>query len=361
MLEDMKEQRNMLESIVDMLVEHTYGLELKVKANIENIEMEKFDEYTLSDFTKILSIDDYSSLCDIVRKSKENECLDDVDCLKYVAKEIKKELDNLDEVNNEIIEFEEERNAIAKDYIDYLNSPEYKESRKARMKEMHDTYEKEEDPIKKERLLKTINAIKSMDSLSFLFKRFHNNEAQEKKSVMDSFFDTTRGNYVLGRFNTVCKGLKISPDIYIDFINLEETYLPEKYHVYNNLFLFFSMRYIAYTNLYNNDSRAFATALMMKINKLFYNSFADENDKTQFMQVVTDVLDYFEDEREVFIEKNMTHPNHPVRISHANRDDDTSDDTTLDIDGPIIMLPNTSYMGLNSVMDDMESTILHQK
>lgn len=315
MLEDLQGQLETYDEMVNFTIQETYGLSIDVKKTILGLDMSLVDDMDASDVCKILKFENWiEDLRKLHGRSGGSE-LSEIDYAKYVIKDINKELIGLVEMRNQVIEFEKEKHEIAREYMEYLNSPEFKEKRQNQIKEIEDNIAMETDELKKRKLIKTLSTIKSLDSLSFLFNRFKSNEVAEKNSIIESFFNSSRGSYVISRYNQRWKSLKLSSIITPDFINLEERFLEKEYHVFNNLFVLFAIRYVAYVDKDNKDQVAFSTSLILNLHKLAYNEFTCVDELCEFKQVITGVLDYFKTDYDRFWNENETHPEHPVRIA----------------------------------------------
>lgn len=315
MLDDMKDQISGYEELVNLSVTTTYNLSEDVKGKIIDLPQEKIQELTEEEIMNILGCETTEELLEL-KKHIHQEDKTNVEYGTYVIGAIKEQLDVLVSMRNEYIKMEKEKNEISKEYINYLNSPEYKKEREEKLKKLREDYEKETDPVAKYNMKKALDSIESISDLSFLFKGFNTRPEFEKKSIMDMMFDDKRANYMLERYFKKCKALKIRPLIFRELLNIEEKFLPEEYHVYNNLFLFFCLRYIAYSNTNISSECAYSTALISNLTKLKYEQFAIQEEKEYFIKTIMDVLDFFKDEYEKFDKENITHPKHPSRIQH---------------------------------------------
>lgn len=325
LIENLSDSITTLEDSTDFLIRDIYDLPLSIKdviaplsdEDINNLTEENIDQYFMKD-GKLVNIKDNYDNSEFEGTLHEYKI--------HILLEIRKALLDVKDSKNKFIEFEKQKAEIAKSYIEYLNSPEYLEKRKQQIEELKTKYENETDPYEKEKLKKALNVFNELESLSFLFKRFWANEEDEKRSLMMSFFDTNRGSYVIKRYSQKCKKLNIPENTYQQFLNLEEKYLDEEYHPYNNLFLFFVMRYIAYIDVYSQQEKMFAISLILNMHKLVYNEFSNDDAKQTFINIIKAVSDYFKDDKEYFINNNVTYSKHPKNVSSKNINTESNDE-----------------------------------
>lgn len=221
----------------------------------------------------------------------------------------------------ELIAIKEESNTlrtdadkVINDYVNYLTSPEYQEKKKQRIIDLKNKAEAETNEVEKEKVMKLVRAMESTMTLSFLFTRLEKLGKDEKDNIINAFFNDKRSSYIINRYKVNAKKVGFNPEVYKYFFNLEEKFLEEDYHVYNNLFLFFNMRYIAYIDVYNKEERMYAQSLFNNMANLIYHKFPYDDDENNFKNVIYNFLDYFKDDYKYFEDNNFTHPKHPRRI-----------------------------------------------
>lgn len=221
----------------------------------------------------------------------------------------------------DVISIKEETNklrndadVVINDYVNYLTSPEYQEKKKKRIIDMKEKAEAETDDVAKKKILRLVDAMESTMSLSFLFTRLNLLGEKEKDNILKTFFDDKRSGYVIEKYKGKASKVGFNPNVYKYFFNLEEKFLDEEYHVYNNLYLFFVMRYIAYADAYNKEDRMYCQSIFNNMANLIYHKFTTEDDENNFKNVMCAFLDYFKDDYEYFEKYNFTHPKHPRRI-----------------------------------------------
>ena len=218
-------------------------------------------------------------------------------------------LTNMEDVKK----IKEESGEILNEYLNYLSSDEVKDARRKRLNQMKEMAVSETDELKKAKINRMIQSLEQSDSLIFIFKRMETIGEKEKQSVLDGFFNQKRGEYVINKFNSKIGKFGFDQRLYHYFFNLEEDFLPEKYHPFNNLFLFYYMRFIAYADPYNKEEKLYVQSLTSKIANLVYHKFPTNESEKQFVHLIEKFDDFFIDMADYFIENNTTRPGHPVR------------------------------------------------
>lgn len=241
-----------------------------------------------------------------------DEVLDDAGKREYVQYAIDSVKDIIS-TENDLAKLEQEANGEIKSYTDYICSEAYDQHRMKNIEMWKSMLEREENPVKARKLQKAIYIAENRFTLIFMFERLNNpaTHDMEKVSMIESFFGSTKSNYALQRFAEKCKQFGFSKDLYRYLLDLEERYLDEKYHVFNNFFLFTAVRFIGHCG---DDEINEAKEVVQCMLNLVYNRFYSEDVREIFLSTIRTFLDQFEDVREIFDEKNILHPNHPYRI-----------------------------------------------
>lgn len=150
--------------------------------------------------------------------------------------------------------------------------------------------------------------------MNFLFDRINKLGKKEINNILDVFFSNSRSILVIDKFKKKIKRLEFNPDIYKMFFNIEEKFLPEEYHDFNNLFLFHVMRFVSYADMDNKTDRLYVSSILSKLYNLLYHKFGSKEMEDEFIDLIKRFDDLFEDARDSFVEKNVTSPKHPERI-----------------------------------------------
>lgn len=209
---------------------------------------------------------------------------------------------------------------IVSGYIAYMSSPEAAKSRKDKLEAMKAAYELETDEYSKKKMKEKIDDLEATMDFSFIFDRIEKLGKSEIDSIVKTFFNKQRGSYIIEKYVNKIHLFKFDTGIYKMFFNLEENFLPEKYHDFNNLFLFIYMRYVSYRDPYKKGDFVRVHSITSALARLVYHKFKkDENEEVVsepwfITDVIEKMLDYFEDYREEFHENNTTRPGHEERV-----------------------------------------------
>lgn len=229
------------------------------------------------------------------------------------AYEMKKSFKEVQDLYNESVDEDWKRR----------NSKEYRDATLKRISEWKAEIEKM-DPVKDARVIRDmrqkIEFMESTITLDFITERIKHVE-REKTTIMRQFFSEREGSYSLDRCKSKSPKFGFDKDWYKFFFNLEENFLPEEYHAFNNLFLFNVMRFIGYQDPYNQKDRGMVQAIISSLTGLVYHKFADTEMENVIISLIKDYDSYFEDQREKFMNDNTTRPNHPVRLEQSKKAD----------------------------------------
>jgi hypothetical protein len=228
-------------------------------------------------------------------------------------KEVKELQMNLYSAEQEASKLKEQSQDILNDYFEYLSSPEVVAARKNRLEKMRELTESETDEVKKSNMTRMLNSMEQADNMEFIFNRFYNDALKESDSVIDAFFDEKRGSYVIDRYKKKITKFGFDLNLYKYFFNLEENFLDQKYHAFNNLFLFYYMRFIAYSDPYDKTDKLFVQSITSAIANMVYHKFNSKMEEQKFIHVIEKFENYFMDKYDYFMENNTTRPGHPVR------------------------------------------------
>lgn len=324
LLHAMDNQYNDMKEIVGNYVSSQYGVSSNILEAILPITMDyittEMTNDDAKDFLFKYCIDGESKLNDVIEKTSEKKRNSDTmesDAVIDIMIDIKKHSLDLMNFKAEINDIKEECKDDINDYLLKLSSPVFTEKRRERIENLKKAAESEENENERKKILDMINVMEKTYSLSFLFERLDSLGDKELNKIMEGFFDKQSGSYIINRYKSKIEKFGFSKKLYMYFFNLEENLLPEKYHVFNNLFLFFYMRFVAYRDPYSKNDKLFVQALTSNISNMVYHK--DSSSENAFISIVEKVLDKFEPYREKFILDNTTRPGHPVRIESSER------------------------------------------
>lgn len=307
MMKEMDEWNKMLKDETHSILKNNYGLTNFAIFDIIPYTDEKIDNMTIEEIKDFIEKHRDTS----VQNIPEIETLEDGIKL---MKEVKTLQMNLYSAEQEASKLKEQSQDILNDYFEYLSSPEVAAARKSRLDKMKELAEAETDEYKKYNMLKMINSMEQADSMEFIFKRFYNTSINESQSVITQFFDERKGSYVINRYKEKMPRFGFDVNIYKYFFNLEENFLNEKYHAFNNLFLFYYMRFIAYADPNNKSDKLFVQSITSALANMIYHKFNSKIEEQTFIHVIEKFEEFFMDKHDYFMENNTTRPDHPVRV-----------------------------------------------
>ena len=238
---------------------------------------------------------------------------------------MREDLEQAKRMSNAVFQSKQEYEDIEKTYGEMLddqwrerNSKKNRDKMLSDLEKMKAEAEKVADEKEKAAILHKIEVMEATISLEFVLSRIATLTEAEHDRVMKQFFNENEGAYTMERCSSRIKKFGYEKDWYKFFFNLEEKYLPEEYKVFNNLFLFGSMRFISYADPYNKEDQAYVRALLNSLTGLIYNKF-DEEVNEKIIKVIEAYDNYYKADAEYFNENNTTHPNHPVRVQYSRK------------------------------------------
>ena len=321
MMKEMKDYQKMMEDETRDILHRNYHLSDEVMVPLAFISKSKIYEMTLEE------VNDF--FAKYVHKNYTSIKYDDVEEARIAMHEIKKLQYNLMDNENEYKKIQTESNEILNDYAEFLSSEKVIAARKARLERMRELAKNEPDETKRREMEKKIQYMEMTQSLDFIFTRLDTFGDKEKKSVISAFFDDKKGSYVINRYKDKIGKFGFDINLYKYFFNLEENFLSEEYYPFNNLFLFYYMRFVAYSDPYNEKDKLYVQAFTSAIANLIYHKFPKnkKDDNTEknpdesnvnaaeqrFIKILEKFASFFEDQREYFFENNTMRPGHPIR------------------------------------------------
>jgi len=330
MLKEMKEWGEMLRTETDKILKSQYGLSSNALYAIGIMTDASIEEATLDTYNEFY--DKYN--CedgerDVVPSNDEEAIT--------VLKEIKKLQANLYESETDYQKLQMDSNEIMTQYLTFMSSDAVIEARNKELESMKVAAEAEKDEVKRNEMLRKIHVMEEARTLHFIFARIEEYGEKEINNIVDAFFDDRKGNYVINKYKTKMKSFGFNPDTYKYFFHLEENFLPAQYAVFNNLFLFSYMRFIAYADPWKKSDCIWVQALTSAISNMVYHRYPNASDtdnkddqnsyhirtEALFIGLMMKYLDHFASRYDEFDKKNSTHPNHPIRIKADHQYEET--------------------------------------
>ena len=344
MLKEMDEWNKMLKDETHEILKNNYGLTNFAIFDIIPFTDEKIDNMTLEDIK------------DFIEKHKDTTVtnipeIENVEDGIKTMKEVKTLQMNLYSAEQEASKLKEQSNDILNDYFEYLSSPEVTAARKNHLDKMKELAAAETDTNKKYKMMQMIDSMEKADTMDFLFSGFYRDTAREIKLIMDQYFDEKRGSYIIDRYKTRMPKFGFDVNLYKYFFNLEENFLNEKYHAFNNLFLFVYMRYIAYADPYDKKDKLFVQSITSALANMIYHKFNSTTEEQRFIHIIEKLEDYFMDHYEYFMENNTTRPGHPVREIAS---------TKYEADHKARLMAKMDELGITGYDDIMTAKEMHE-
>lgn len=216
----------------------------------------------------------------------------------------------------ELEETKAETNDILKDYFNYISSDRVRKSREERLATLKAAAENEPDgTAEKRKILNMINTIENSLNFAFVQDRFNKFGSKEVESIVNSFFDDTKSSYIMERFLNRITKFGYNEEVIRSFYNIEENFLSKEFSPFNNLFLFWYIKFVAYADPNNKNDIMLVQSLTSAMANLVYHKFNSTESEVEFIGIVSSVDEKFFDYVDIFKEKNETYENHPKRIA----------------------------------------------
>lgn len=344
MMKEMDDWNKMLKDETHSILKNTYGLTNFAVLGIIPYTDEKIESMSLEDIHAFME------------KYKDHNVthVDTIETLEdgiRIMKEVKELQMNLYSAEEEASKLKEQSQDILNDYFEYLSSPEVVEARRKRLEKMRELANAETDAYKKYQMNKMIDSMAQADNMEFIFSRFYNDSVKESDSVLTAFFDERKGSYIIDRFKKKITKFGFDQNLYKYFFNLEENFLDVKYHAFNNLFLFYYMRFIAYADPYDKTDKLFVHSLTSAIANIVYHKFNSKMEEQKFIHIIEKFEEYFIDKHDYFMENNTTHPNHPVRMQASAKHD---------TDQKHLLISKMNELGITGYDENMNAKEMHE-
>lgn len=318
MIKEVDSQYEMLKSFTESMIENSYGLKASIIYTLIGYFQEDIDYMTLEECKELLTkFGNEENTERIINENiKEDVTGDELESARYIISEIKKAQLSLMNTKFEADQIKSESEEIIQDYMNYLSSPKVQEYRLKKLALMKEASEKEQDPVKRREMIEMIEAIESTQTFSFIYTRFKEYGNKELNNINRKFFNDREGSYIIDRFKKKIVKFGFNENLYKYFFNIEENFLDEKYHPFNNLFLFIIMRHIAYSDPYNKIDKMQVQSIYSAMANLIYHKFERQEKEFEFIKFIESILDLFIDSgyTDMYREQNITNPNHEARI-----------------------------------------------
>ena len=208
-----------------------------------------------------------------------------------------------------------ELNKVAEEYSTYNVSATARANRDKMIDELKTTYATMDDGLEKSKLKRLIDVYEEIKSLSFITARLRSNPEKEVKAIIKGFDNFSIGTTVVEKFSSKISKFGYKPNVFNVMLSLEEKYLEDKYHPFNNLFLYGYMRYVGCMNPYNQKDRDLVKAYTSQICALVYKSFTDDEAEEEMKNIIREYDNFFMDYVEHFKTNNETYPLNPKRVA----------------------------------------------
>ena len=315
MTKTLEEQHQTLKDSVEILIKDVYGVGLSIMNKIKGLTDEDIDDMEDAELDSLL-ITTEGDVVDLHSNLEKSEFTGSyLEYRRYILKDICKNVRTLEESENDIKDIVNDKNQLMNEYVDAImkNASERDEKR---MENLNKRLAEAKNDKERARIQKAIDTFTALKDLSYIFKGFDIYNEKETQLIISQFLDSKKSDYLLQKFYTKCKQMRIDPSFYKVYLHLEERFLDGEYDEFNNLFLFFIIRYIAYANAYNTSDKVYALKLITSIQLLFYNKFDRPEAKETFIAAIKKYLDYFKPYTETFKKENHTYKYHPSRLAH---------------------------------------------
>lgn len=274
---EMKEKtRNQLKSVI----KEEEFLD-KINAAVEGKTEDEINKLSLEELNEMLCITDEHDTMGIKFESVEEEINFKKGFLVYCATTLEhnKKIDAaMDQYEKDLQEFNVEFDELMKSTNDMSGFL---------IAELEKNLANATDETQKAKIVTSIAAIED----SFELERIYNTFKDLKpNNTLNDYFN--RSEEVYKKYQSVIKPLNISTDI-TKLAGLEKAILPEKYHVYQNLFLFLVIKHYAYkSSIVKANDGVFLTQLLVNVKGLLLGNLPEAK-KEKLIANVTRVLDLF--------------------------------------------------------------------
>ena len=325
---ELKEAMNVLNTLIERTDEYNkarfeqFGLTEEFCKFVGTMSDEDIDGLTLSQINLYLEqygIDPGNILQTFYRGDNSVSAMDK---WKEFFLELRRAVRDMDKSLTTREELEQAFRDVYAKQTEFIQSAEYREAYEKKIEAIRAMAEKEPDDVKKKAYLRKLDAIQKSRNLSFLLDRLDDPKINKKdpnaeiKRLVGIFFDKDRGSYLMDRYVTTIRKLKVSTDYHVNLYNIEEKFLPESFHPFNNFFLFVVMSYIAYIDPEDDVDYLYATTALSMMGNLLMGEINKEDEKV-LMNMIRNIENRIladDDMVAKFRSDNTTWKEHPVRM-----------------------------------------------
>ena len=210
------------------------------------------------------------------------------------------------------------------DYFNYISSSRVEDSLRNRLDIMKSMVELDDNDNPKDR--KKIEILEKTLDYSFILDKL------DVDRTVEVYFKDNLSSYVVSKYESKIKRYGYNPNIFRHFLSIEETFLDEKYHPFNNLFLFIYMRFVGYTDPSRNEDELYVRSITSALGNLIYHKFNTSDTEKSFISFIESILDKFIDNgyTDRFIMDNISYKNNESNIQARKAADDLKRQVLID-------------------------------
>ena len=216
-------------------------------------------------------------------------------------------LDTLKDLYDQYNEIINDTKKALDDYSEYISSPEFKKKENEAMDNLKKKLDETTDESDKKKLQKRIDAINNAETLSFMLDRVNSIGQKEVDRITDLFFDSREYKSILDRFINKTRKMGFKDGWYKKMVDLEITFLPDKYHPFNNLFMFHIIRTVIHCDIDNPVDSMYVRSIISRVLRLIYNKYSNKDERDGVINLIMEFEDKFMDKKELFDNRNTSY------------------------------------------------------
>lgn len=277
-------------------------------------DLYRFTEDQIKEFTPSVIINIYSKFELPSKRSEFPTSYDEkVEFIRKRILELHKSAISYRELINDRDTLVKDVEKALEDYSAYLSSDKIKAEEAKKLNELKDRIESCEDESEKRKLSARLKILEDSESLEFFFDRIDECGGDELKRIMNSFLDKHKSSYDMNKYTIKMKQMGYKPETFKSMLDIEANFLDESFYPFNNLFLYASIRFIAYTNIHSEKELLYTQTLIRYLSKLVFHKL-NKGEENFMIEMIKRFDSKFEGSRDLFIEKNLTSPLSSYRI-----------------------------------------------